>query len=647
MTQIKNLVGYHKPDVLLKNEVLEPIHMGRARSDMSTEQNLWMLQNMRGDDTGSNISNQNHEFCELTAIYWAWKNYEELDNPDYIGLMHYRRIFDFEANSGCHWRLDQEKVAKWYNEKYLNQKISSYDIVALEKTSIEKSIYSQYARDHYQNDLDITLETVKELYPNDYAFVLNHMNQKSAHFCNMFIMKKEIFFTYCEWLFSILFKVQKQLDLKDYSQYDRRIYGFLAERLTSAFIDQYEKINPTKVKELGVYFIENTEILTEFKPTFEKNNHVICFSADNTYTPYLGVALQSLLENTTVENNYDIFIIHDGINSVNQKKLNSLVESKKNTSLRFVDIRDYIEEHLNKLFVTEHRYYTHYSMATYYRLLIPEIFSKMDRVLYLDSDIVVLKDIADLYNSELDGNIIGAVKDLGMSVNPHECRKKKHKFDWNHYFTKVLELESPYDYFQAGVALMDCRRMREEQFTQKCFDILRKVGSFEFLDQCVLNYVCRNEVKYLDAKWNISWHPLIKIFDFNKRVPEENYIAYRNSLKEMGIIHYTTFIKPWQEPKYELADIFWHYARMTPFYEQIVYTNLGKNASEMAIDYSLVIVGYNHAKWRYNIYLFLSKIAIIGNWKRKFRKRKEFYKDQIRKAKQFMNNREKNARSNS
>ena len=97
---VKILVGYHKPAYLLKTDVLVPIHLGRALATdaskdgkMSQEDYQWMLDNMIGDDTGDNISHLNREFCELTAIYWAWKNYDKLGNPDYIGFMHYRRHF--------------------------------------------------------------------------------------------------------------------------------------------------------------------------------------------------------------------------------------------------------------------------------------------------------------------------------------------------------------------------------------------------------------------------------------------------------------------------------------------------------------------------------------------------------------------------
>ena len=102
----KILVACHMPCRLLKDDVFTPIHVGREISEKvskdgtSTQETLnWMKANTIGDNTGDNISVKNHQLNELTAIYWAWKNYDKLENPDYIGLMHYRRHLCFDLNN--------------------------------------------------------------------------------------------------------------------------------------------------------------------------------------------------------------------------------------------------------------------------------------------------------------------------------------------------------------------------------------------------------------------------------------------------------------------------------------------------------------------------------------------------------------------
>ncbi|WP_086244790.1 DUF4422 domain-containing protein [Campylobacter devanensis] len=115
---VKILIAYHKPAPLIKSDIFVPIHVGRsvakeASKDgvISDEDLKWLKDNMIRDDTGNNISYLNRSFCELTAIYWAWKNYDKLENPDYIGLCHYRHFFQF------------------YGYKYNITQICSHDLI--------------------------------------------------------------------------------------------------------------------------------------------------------------------------------------------------------------------------------------------------------------------------------------------------------------------------------------------------------------------------------------------------------------------------------------------------------------------------------------------------------------------------------------
>ena len=149
---IKILVGYHKPAVLLKNDILTPIHLGRSLAtktskdgSMNQEDYQWMCDNMIGDDTGDNISHLNRELCEFTGLYWAWKNYDKLGNPDYIGFMHYRRFLNFNNTE--------------HNEEY----------PYLEKNFEEKTGLTQSALTKYIDGADIIhgrtikhLKTVRE-----------------------------------------------------------------------------------------------------------------------------------------------------------------------------------------------------------------------------------------------------------------------------------------------------------------------------------------------------------------------------------------------------------------------------------------------------------------------------------------------------
>ena len=202
--KIKILVCYHKKDKLFKNDVLVPVHCGRALAceaskdgKMSEQDYQWMLDNMIGDDTDDNISELNRDINEWSAIYWAWKNYDKLGNPDYIGLCHYRRLFDFSdviktTNYSLLNRLG-------LNKKDLNKLLSKYDFVYREGFKVHDN--TQHTFDYYQPNVNLSENYHSILYKQFQKFE----NEQVFYAGNMFIMKKDDFFNYCENVFPLMF----------------------------------------------------------------------------------------------------------------------------------------------------------------------------------------------------------------------------------------------------------------------------------------------------------------------------------------------------------------------------------------------------------------------------------------------------------
>lgn len=168
--RVKILISYHKPAVLLKDEVLTPIHVGRALATQSSkdgsiseEDYKWMLDNMIGDDTGDNISHLNRRLNELTAIYWAWKNYDKLGNPDYIGFMHYRRHLNFNIDKKYkenEWGLidndiiDDDYINDYHlKADYINELVDKYDILVAKKWNVNKG--------NFKNNYDVYKKVIK------------------------------------------------------------------------------------------------------------------------------------------------------------------------------------------------------------------------------------------------------------------------------------------------------------------------------------------------------------------------------------------------------------------------------------------------------------------------------------------------------
>lgn len=236
MPTVKLLVCYHKPDTLLQDSVFTPIHVGRALAKKRWPEGSptlsWMTEKMIGDDTGENISEKNASYNELTALYWAWKNYDQLGTPDFIGLMHYRRHFVFREGevrvytlSGMGGEHYLEELN--YSPEKLQKMLEDCDFAChLGKVD---GIYRHYLDNHRQSDLDLALKLVCDLYPEYAADARAYMEQSVGNFCNMFLFPRKLFFEYCRWIFRILEEFEKQVDISE-----KRL--FISERLTGIFI---------------------------------------------------------------------------------------------------------------------------------------------------------------------------------------------------------------------------------------------------------------------------------------------------------------------------------------------------------------------------------------------------------------------------
>ena len=185
------------------------------------------IDNAIPDNTGNNISYKNQSYCELTGIYWVWKNYYE-NLPKYIGIVHYRRFF---KNNIFNNYIKDSKIEKIMKE---------YDVILPEKFYFNDNVWDNYYKNGAgkEKDLKELRRIIYENYPDYKNSFDKIMNSKSASYCNMFIMKKESYFEYCKWLFDILFELEKNIDITNYSKEEKRIYGYLSEILLNIWIDK-------------------------------------------------------------------------------------------------------------------------------------------------------------------------------------------------------------------------------------------------------------------------------------------------------------------------------------------------------------------------------------------------------------------------
>lgn len=235
---IKIIVATHKYYRMPQDRIYVPMQAGRAISRDN-------LPYIAGDDTGDNISEKNKNYCELTCIYWAWKNLQ----ADYIGLCHYRRYFAMNKS--------KDKWQQIADGDYLKKQLLCSNVILPKKRNyFIETTYQQYIHAHNKQDLDETEKIIKEYYPEYHTAFRKVMADTKGHRFNMMIMRRDIFNSYCEWLFDILFKLEERLDISDYSDYDKRVFGFVSERLLDVWVQTMEKEHNLKYTELPVVNME-------------------------------------------------------------------------------------------------------------------------------------------------------------------------------------------------------------------------------------------------------------------------------------------------------------------------------------------------------------------------------------------------------
>ncbi len=645
-TSVRILVGCHKPCVLLKSDILTPIHCGRALTAefskdgaMSKEDYEWMVSSMIGDDTGDNISARNRHFAEMSAIYWAWKNYDKLGNPDYVGFCQYRRLLDFtnqveakRVENGCVMEpFLPESLALEYEKNCdaVVDEISKFDIIhgnLLQGKCTCYDVFKEFEipeiglKEYIFHD---TLSYVEEKFP-DFKEALRLYSASYEHYCyNCFVMKKELFMEYCSFIFPVLLEMEKRINYHEFNLNGQRILAYVSERLTGLFVTK-KKLDGVNVGYKPVVFIEKTDIERPVLPKFKNNNVCVVLSSDNNYAPYLSVTIQSLISHASKEYNYDICVLENGLSPSKKEKL--LTQETNNVSVRFINIKPFLADVKNDLFYVS----KHFTVAAYFRLFIPRIFKHYDKVLYIDCDLCLLDDVAKLYQTDLKGKYIAASMDIGSQYMSFMGRYTDN--DWADYLLNSLKMDPENIYFNSGVLVFDVQKLNDFRMEKKCLDFLSQIKP-KFVDQCILNHVLQGHVHYLDLKWNVQhWFKLLGN-GMVYYVPGYVYTQYMKACSEAKIIHYCDHIKPWNTPDTPLAEYWWEYARRSPFYEEIVYINASGKIWHLKSILREVLKEKKY-KRKYLKYKILSKIT-FGKKRKKYKEKRREMKARLKEIKAF------------
>ncbi len=259
MAKSKIIVCAHKNDFVLSNDVFRPLQVGKAQSAVNF--------GFDGDDTGDNISHKNPNYCELTGLYWAWKN---MTDYDFVGLAHYRRYFDFSKNASKidyvrHISVDDFcKLQKtWQNPA---DALGDYDIILPNPWYMNESVSECYIKAHLPEEYHLLGRILLKNHPEYKESIRKFWcmdNRWIAY--NMFFTRKEIFEDYCQWLFPMLEELERYIKVVDYP-FQKRTYGFMGEIL----LPLYCQHNGLIIKHLPVLLLDDGVNMNPFKILLNK-----------------------------------------------------------------------------------------------------------------------------------------------------------------------------------------------------------------------------------------------------------------------------------------------------------------------------------------------------------------------------------------
>ena len=566
---IRIFVSTHKMVDTFDSDILQPVQVGAAKAASRFPMCLQ-------DDAGENISELNPMYCELTTQYWAWKNVD----AQYYGFCHYRRYFDFSGTrheENAFGEIMDERIDAETQEKYgltddaIKAAVEGWDIVTTEVKDLTSfpsgtpTPYKQYAAAPYLKiaDLERVTAILKQMHP-DYAQDADaFLNGNKSCFCNMFVMKRDVFDEYCSWLFPILEEFCHQTDMSHYSREATRTPGHLSERLLNIFLMHTERVGRGwKRKQVQcvhfthpdrVYPLSAPEPPEPWRPTIP-----VVFAADNNYVPMLTTTVYSMLANASKRYFYDVVVLQNGISADNQRIMREFLEASGKASVRFAEVGSLVDKyHLS----TNN---AHIGVETYYRFLIQEIMPWYDKVLYLDSDLIVEGDVSQLFETDLGSNLLAAAHDVDFlgNLNMNDGARLK-------YNATTLHMADPYGYFQAGVLVLNTAEMRKLHTMQEWLELASN-DKLIYNDQDVLNVACEGRVTYLDWGWNVMHDCGGRVANVFSFAPADAFNGYNASRSHPRIVHYAGFEKPWKFPTCDFAALYWKYARQMPFYEVLL-----------------------------------------------------------------------------
>lgn len=508
-SNIKLLIACHKPSELPRNNLFLPIRVGAAlaKDDFGLQ---------RDDEGNDNISDKNPEYCELTAIYWAWKNLD----ADYYGLFHYRRFYSFadkrfptsdDGHMMIRCRILTQDVFEKYalnDEVKMRKIIESNDLIVHESRPVynlptPRGIQGKTVYEHYmhhdgtiirKSDIDEMIEVISSKYPKIYPLFMDYMRGTKFLGYNMFIMKKKLFDEMCSFTFGVLSEMEKKISdsLPVRSMNGNRIYGYLAEILTSAYIYYIRKTNPDlKVQEKQMIYALKTDPIEKLAPV--EGRIPIIIDATTNMTQHIGYYLENTLRQLVEscmasQSKYSIIIAYDkGISKQLLREYRDYSNDKVDIKLfNYGDTLDVFREvyGINNIGL---------------KLALPWALPEFDNAIVLSWNLWVKGSLDQLWNLKNDKVCICAAQNvlsIGATLEINNmCRDS--------VFSKLQRISkvAVNKYFDSSVMIMNLKKIRKD-YTFSDITAKHKEMQGEYTDRDIMNAIYCESVSMIEQKWN-------------------------------------------------------------------------------------------------------------------------------------------------
>lgn len=522
------------------------------------------------DNTGENISSKNNAYCELSTQYWAWKNVDS----EYYGFCHYRRYLslsnnEYESNdpSGRGQiyvkNLNSATAHKYYldDEEKIRNYIEKYDVILPKKQNLsilptplgkQNSVYKHFAAHDRlfmnKSDLEVLIKTISGTFPEYLDDAKEFLNGKYFWGYSCFVLRKKYFNELCEFEFSILEQLEKEINMSRYNQQQMRMPGFMGEILSGIYFYHLIKTHPSlKVAETQLIYFAKTDKMISMK-SLDKVTIPYIFNVEQIPEFMFLPTIESFLKKISSNRKYDLYILHWNMKKNYQSYYQNLLKQYSNLRVSFIDNQDiydtFVELGLNPIDT---------------RLVLPWILPNYEKAMVLNWNLFFNKAIDDIEQVDLNDKLVAGSKGvlkIGMANDVSD--------QYETYLREKLNIENKYDLVDTNAFLMNLEKFRSKY---SCKDIIKKLKEIEFLGSFdeALNSIVKDDTVILEQKWNYFYTENAEEIRVIKQIPRKMLEDYNSAKKCAKIISYNSnFV--WNQEASEYNLKYWNFVKTTDFY---------------------------------------------------------------------------------